>query len=291
MSNIQNDFSFSPEAQNIKAFFYNKKVMVYVEGDDDIPFWNYYFSSDICQIEGVGGCENLGEKIDDIKRGTLKCIVACDGDYSFYHDDVYDHKLVVRTESHSIECMLYCPYKLNVFLQKHSRRLIDFTESINSKYLQFESDIKELVLYDITNDVYEKGIQILGDSCQRFLFNDKSTRIDTEKVHKYLFNKRNHFDPQELHVIDEKMKKDPRCLREIAKGHFQTSFVINLVKEEAYAVNSNKKTNISEDFLYASLVHCPESCSINKSCERNKIREKCSAALNYLGINAREIIS
>ena len=137
--------------------------MVYVEGDDDIPFWNYYFPSDICQIECVGGCENLTEKIDNIERGLLKCIVACDADYSFYHDDVQEHKLVVRTESHSIECLLYCPYKLNYLLQKHSRRIVDFTPSIISKYQQFETDIEELVLYDITNDVYKKGMQILAN--------------------------------------------------------------------------------------------------------------------------------
>lgn len=286
MSNLQNDFSFSSEAQNIKALFYNKKVMVYVEGDDDIPFWNYYFPSDICQIECVGGCENLTEKIDNIERGLLKCIVACDADYSFYHDDVQEHKLVVRTESHSIECVLYCPYKLNDLLQKHSRRIVDFTPSIISKYQQFETDIEELVLYDITNDVYKKGTQILGNSCQRFLYNEKSACVDLDKIRNFLSEKREYFAPEELQTIKNKMNQDSRCMREIAKGHFQTSFVINLIKEEAYAVNRNKKTNLSEDYLYSTLVHCPDSCSFFESCERNKIKEKCSAALDYLHINA-----
>ena len=51
--------SYSLDALRVKALFYNKKAMVYVEGPEDINFWDPYFDRDVFEIESVNGCENL----------------------------------------------------------------------------------------------------------------------------------------------------------------------------------------------------------------------------------------
>ena len=51
--------SYSLDALRVKALFYNKKAMVYVEGPEDINFWDPYFDSDVFEIESVNGCQNL----------------------------------------------------------------------------------------------------------------------------------------------------------------------------------------------------------------------------------------
>ncbi len=40
------EFHYSSEAENILNRFYQAEIMVYVEGDDDICFWETYFQQD-----------------------------------------------------------------------------------------------------------------------------------------------------------------------------------------------------------------------------------------------------
>ncbi|HCX7732599.1 TPA: hypothetical protein OZ640_004640, partial [Escherichia coli] len=41
-SNAEN-FSWSNEAENVISLFYDADIMVYVEGEDDIAFWEIIF--------------------------------------------------------------------------------------------------------------------------------------------------------------------------------------------------------------------------------------------------------
>ncbi|EGA69570.1 hypothetical protein VISI1226_13648 [Vibrio sinaloensis DSM 21326] len=40
---LDDDFFYSAEAENIINEFHSVDVMVYVEGVDDIPFWDFIF--------------------------------------------------------------------------------------------------------------------------------------------------------------------------------------------------------------------------------------------------------
>lgn len=68
--------------------FNETSVMLYVEGDDDIPFWKHLFKKYapkyFCEIEQTHGKEGLEQyKKEEIKNGTLhNVMVACDSDYS-----------------------------------------------------------------------------------------------------------------------------------------------------------------------------------------------------------------
>ena len=50
---------YSSEALKAKSIFYGKKAMVYVEGCEDVNFWDPYFERDYFEIESVNGCQNL----------------------------------------------------------------------------------------------------------------------------------------------------------------------------------------------------------------------------------------
>ena len=80
MNNIdENKLEHSNEALNITHQFYDKKFMLYVEGDDDIVFWDEnfrrYMSSDFYEREQVHGKENLERYIIGIKEGTVDITV------------------------------------------------------------------------------------------------------------------------------------------------------------------------------------------------------------------------
>ena len=113
MNSIEEDkLIHSDSAISITHKFYNSQVMVYVEGDDDIPFWDELFRKrvpiDFYTIEQVGGKNNLRKHINAIKRGDItNVIVACDSDYNRILYDttstLYNNPLIIMTHGHSIE--------------------------------------------------------------------------------------------------------------------------------------------------------------------------------------------
>jgi hypothetical protein len=78
------DISYSDEALNVRNAFFGAKVIVYVEGDDDVLFWHEVFeqvADDHFEVESVGGVENLDEYIRKIAAGQLSAIAARDADF------------------------------------------------------------------------------------------------------------------------------------------------------------------------------------------------------------------
>lgn len=58
-------------------------------------------------------------------------------------------------------------------------------------------------------------------------------------------------------------------MRQIAKGHFQTAFVSNLLRKLAANITRDKAPSISNDALYALLVTCFSGCS--QLCEERNV--------------------
>ena len=66
MTDAKNELRYSQAGLKVKARFYNRKAMVYVEGPEDLNFWSPYFDNSIFKIESVGGCKNLASYINDL---------------------------------------------------------------------------------------------------------------------------------------------------------------------------------------------------------------------------------
>lgn len=279
MSNKEESFQLSIGAQNVEAKFYGKLAIVYVEGADDKVFWSQYFDKGRFEIRKKDGCRNLDDIIDAIINKGLRQIVACDADYSFYEKGHIAHPLIVMTVSHSIESVMYCPVNLNACVQKLARDLDDHLDEINTVYDSFCSDIKEMLVYDIVNNVYKHGHSIFGDSCVRFLKSNQSVKADNDKIEKLLNTKL--FPEEELNHVRDLMKKDERSIRQITKGHFQTGFVINLLKQMVSTISGENCGTLSLDSLYALLVKCTPECTVDCK-ERNTIRRKVNRAIQYL---------
>lgn len=279
MSNSET-FTLSIAAQSLEAKFYNKKAIVYVEGKDDLNFWSDYFNPEDFIIREVEGCNNLNGKIEDIVNHELKQIVACDSDYTNYMPNQTSHPLVVRTLSHSIECMMYCPFNISETIKSLARSLDGKIEEITLSYDQFGRDIKELVAYDIANNVHKIGIPILDSSSVRFLKNKKSIIVDKNKINDFLNPLKPFFSNIDINAILQKIDSEDRNMRQITRGHFQKGFVTNLIRKITKDING-KEVSIPDDSLYALLVKCPSNCST--SCkERSLIQKRVKDAIDYL---------
>ena len=179
-------FDLSIAARNVEARFYNKLGVVYVEGDDDKLFWAQYFDPNNFVIRKVDGCKNLCDYEDDILHHGLKCIVAKDADYSAYMPMGEEHPLIVCTLSHSIECVMYCPYNVNACLKRLAKTFDDHINEIEQIYSSFFNEAKELIAYDIANNIYGIGCSVCGDSCLPFMESNHSVTVSVEKRDAFL---------------------------------------------------------------------------------------------------------
>ena len=190
------------------------------------------------------------------------------------------HPLIVYTHSHSIECMMYCPNNINECVKKLSKTTEDITDGIRLHYEQFGRDIKELVAYDIANNINGIGVEVLGNSCTRFLKSNNSIAVDASKISSYIQGLKPHFIHVDIDNILQLMDVDGRSMRQITKGHFQTSFIINLIKSYVKKL-SGTQVILSEVTLYALLVNCSHFCC--QECdEMSMIRSSVARALQFL---------
>lgn len=151
MSNFDDGQLFhSNRAINVTHQFYDKKFMLYVEGDDDVVFWDEHFRKympvEFYEIEQVHGKENLGRYIEGIKTGKLSnIVVACDSDFTFFMDvNPLDNQFIVKTYGHSIENTMFCPYSIATYIRRLSKTSEDCLSEVLEWLEVFASSAKKI---------------------------------------------------------------------------------------------------------------------------------------------------
>lgn len=256
MDNLQ----YSIEAEEAKGLFYNKKFTVYVEGDDDIIFWNVLFelAGVDAHVEDVGGSEEIEKKIGDILNNNATFIVACDNDHIDFKPNKNEHTQIIRTYGYSIENSMYNIKNIANAIKKLGKRPKSLTKTIEEWVKEFSNNLFDLLVYDIANHRYGKGIQIFGNNCQRFLASKNAIKVSKSKTQAFINSIKKYFTDKEIKNTTELLNKSKKELWYHLKGHFLTHGVFNLIKYHVKLL-SGSKCSISHDTLYALTVDCSES--------------------------------
>lgn len=282
MSTTISNLNYSEDALNVKSLFYNKRIMVYVEGEDDVTFWNEMFKeiSNDYKLESVGGLTQLKEYISLIREGNKNMIVACDRDHSIYFDeDPYSNPLIVTSYGYSIENTMFCPKNIATQIRRLSRTTYDYTTDVTKWYNEFNKSALKLLVYDIGNHIYEKGISCYGDNCCRYLSpNNNGDKLDEEKINSFISSISSAYKDDELEIIGRKINNDQRNERFKIKGHFITHAATNHIKKRVKEITTNNPT-ISKEMLYSTFSYCISPC--NPACaDREFVKAQIRNAFN-----------
>lgn len=166
-------------------------------------------------------------------------------------------------------------------LKKIARSLDDHIDEILHCYEEFFTEAKELIIYDIANNVFDIGRSVCGDSCIPIMESDRSVKVSTDKRDKFISSISPFFSHDQIEKARLLLDNDRRDLRQITKGHFQTSFVLNVLKKLSSKINGNKEPSISRDSLYALLITCFAECSVD-CMERKVLRKRADNAIAEL---------
>lgn len=288
MNNIDdNRLEHSNEALNITHQFYDKKFMLYVEGDDDIVFWDEnfrkYMPSDFYEIEQVHGKENLKRYIIGIKDGTLNnIVVACDSDYNEFKEDDCSHKFIVRTYGHSIENTMFCPHSVAAYIRRSSRTSNDYLPEVIEWLNTFCSKAKKLLPYEIENEINpahcERQPKIFNKGFYFFQDSQNKGFLDENKIDSYLQAINSDFDSNRILEITQRINVCEKDVRYLIQGHFIAKALMEFIKKRVKRIKDN--FSVSDDAIYESVIDCKYTC--NPLCkDKLFLKSQIEDVLNY----------
>lgn len=257
---MEDELEYSNEALEVKGLFYNKTITVYVEGKDDILFWNNLF--DLAEIEAyieeVGGKEELEKYIKKITDDGAEFAIAMDNDNSEFLNNQHGHSNIIRTYGYSIENSMYFNHRpIEKVITNFCRKKIDFSDDFKDWIESFTSTVIELIVLDIANNRFGKGVSVFGDNCFRFLKTQNSFEVCNDKINVFIEGIKRNFSNDEIEEVRRLINQNEKDLWFLIKGHFITHSLLNLIKK-AIRINSGLKKNVSEDYLYSITVDCRE---------------------------------
>jgi hypothetical protein len=247
---------YSIEASNVINRFYGADVMLCVEGDDDVPFWEFLFmkfSNLSVKVRQVGGKPNLEPYIQEIFKGKLNSIVAMDADYSLFEKEIM-HPNILKTYGYSIENTIISVESLKDVIRSIGKiprgdmsikECPKWIDDINSK-------IESLVIFDLENHIKGHGISIVGDNCSRFLKSKSSPKICEKKVSSFIEKLGFDISDEDVERIRNKVLEKYNNFTDIVRGHFLFSTALSFVTKTIKKTGS--KVSVSKEAMFGALL-------------------------------------
>ncbi|MEA5043778.1 MAG: DUF4435 domain-containing protein [Petrimonas sp.] len=255
------ELEYSNDALAAKGLFYNKVITVYVEGKDDPLFWDNLFNlAEIeAHIEDVGGSEELKKHLSKIIDEDADFFIATDNDNSEFLKDTINHPNIIRSYGYSIEnSMYYLPSPIEKTISNFCRKKLDLSEEFDNWINDFSQSVYDLIVYDIANNRFKKGISIFGDNCYRFLKGQNSFKICSIQTNQFINSIESNFSKEEIDEVKELINQSTKDLWFLIKGHFITHALINLIKH-FIKKHSGTSKSMTPDFLYSITIDCREN--------------------------------
>ncbi|EMF8143825.1 DUF4435 domain-containing protein [Serratia marcescens] len=255
-SNVEN-FGWSDEAENVISMFYNADVMVYVEGIDDIGFWEIVFRKNgrlNVEVQDVGGCDALIPYMEKIASGQINAIVARDADLNFFSSNIANHTNIIYTRGYSIENSILDEKVISRILKnigKYSAREIQDID-VKSWLRELYDNVENLISLDIYNHVNLRGQSVVGDSCERFMKSKSSCFTSTDKINDYIQDLPDDFKEQGLAIKEKLQFPNETTINCWLRGHFLFSAALRFITN--YLSKDERKKSISKDSFYANML-------------------------------------
>lgn len=255
--------NWSLEAVNVLDLFYSVDKIVYVEGDDDVRFWEVVFekTSDITvSVQPVGGKSNLVRYIDDINEST-SYLVAMDSDHDrLFHRN--EHPKIIKTFGYSIENTLICP-EIVCEILKNLARLPSKKSPIKickDWFCELDSRVSQLVLADVINDLLKLGLSVVPNASDQLMESKSSHTICSKKVNELLIKSTvlSHLSPELSKDINNRIATMESSYLESLRGHFLFSITLKFIKASCKDLGKEVSA-IPIDIAYSNFISIFES--------------------------------
>lgn len=250
------NLDYSNEANNILNRFYQVDTMVYVEGIDDIPFWEYLFEKFApftFEVKDVGGITELHNYIEKIIDNEITSIVACDADFT-YVGEFPIHDNIIRTYGYSIENSLICVRTIRKVIRTIGRLHGYFITQadIQNWITELNESSYDLVFHDIANFLLKEGKIVTGDNCSKFTTSRYSYTLCQNKISSHLESINLPIDEDLEKTINDRLNNNDKVIFDLLRGHFFFSVALKYVTKTLS--NASRKISLSNDAFFGALL-------------------------------------
>lgn len=280
---MTSELEYSIEAKSILPQFDidAKIIRIYVEGKDDIPFWDNILSEitpdDYSLIfDEQEGATNIYRLLDEIQdKQTFIAVLDSEYDDIIQDKKKYKNNLTIFTKRHSIENYLFCIYSLNQIINKLDRKCVKNIQNITNFTTKLTYSLENLLYLECkkyTKDCTTlNSISILGGDSKitKFLDND-SPYPNKDKIDNFIDN--NNLSSIDITEIKELFKGKDKY--NYLNGHFITFSIVNFIKQNL------KHRSIGPETLYDNAYQNCATCK--KKCkDYNEIKENAKKVIDY----------
>lgn len=226
---------YSPGALSTLSLFHRKKYIVYVEGPEDVRFWEIILKQNGLEsflVKPAGGIEELKKYTESILNKNATIVIARDADYSEFSHTRSKHPRIIYTYGHSIENSLQNSKILNIIIANYIQNSQNnFEEEIGSWHIKFANDAKELLILEIANSLRARGnVEVMGRSCIKLLPNGKSHYLCPNKIKLSRDRLYPLFTKEEIDEAKKILSGIKKDIIWLIRGHFITAASLNFVK-------------------------------------------------------------
>lgn len=249
------DLSYSDDALNVRNAFFGAKAIIYVEGDDDVLFWQEVFSKvtdEPFEVESLGGAQALDEHIAKIASGQLEGIAARDADFLPILGKCNPSPRVVYTFGYSIENSLYTSAALTQLVRLWCKSPKVAPAACAQWLTQLVSTVEPLVLLDAANAISGSGVATVGDNCSRYMTSSTSAMVCPTKVSSAASAITHKVPPSAVATVSTSIGAKPEEVLTHLRGHFLASAVHRYIVTNAKSFG--RKVSVSAESLYAAAI-------------------------------------
>lgn len=226
------DYSLS--AINVLKKFHRADVLVFVEGDDDLPFWRAVFSnfcSKMVAIHPVGSGNEVNKYARRIVDDGADIVVARDSDYLRLTGGVVVHDRVIYTIGHSIENSVFVPMVIKKICHLTHRRDAPDERVVADWLKAFSTDLEPLIILDAAAQMEGVGVSFIGSNCSRYMVSSKSEKVSVAKVRERLDEVGSGVSVESVKEVTEAMARLGVDVLDFVRGHVLCSAVIRFISK------------------------------------------------------------
>ena len=178
-------FSRTPSGLAAEYLFYTEKVLVYVEGYTDIPFYKIVLENYNCRIRTYREETNYHKLLEVLVTDDPHYVVILDGHYEILTRRRSKHRRLVLLHRHSYENYLFEEEPIEQF--RYSRApLRDTLERLPSSFREITEDtelkFKELLILDVAHQQAKTGYKVFPKAPDQFFAGPRTANFQDSRI-------------------------------------------------------------------------------------------------------------
>lgn len=247
-------------------YLFRPKIIVYVEGLTDIPFYEEVLQNYNCEVtprNGRAECEKLATAL---LQDDDPYVVILDGDYEILESTRSKHRRVILLHRYSIENYLFEEEPIQQFCRDYARKQVSqFQEAVEDT----EQKFMDLVVLDVAHRRSQTGYKVLPDSQEEFLRAPGAVDLGSEIQRRYT-EATQHIDEQSIEdarTLVEEFLENHRFI-DLLPGHFAFSIMRRLITKTVNESVSKREIRVYLSRVVWGLVKTRDHNSLKRRLRR-----------------------